>query len=183
MEAIKDVNANTQIWLDRESFLGPPKGAEKGFSAQRDMRIRPPEPAAGKLRAVADELVGTVFYGTLLRQMRASSLKGAYGHGGRGEEIFQAQLDQVFAQEAGRSRSTTLTDAIVKRLERQAELMADFNERRRQEIEAGQSEAALRSYGSRDHGVPQVQRTWGTREIEAARRELAVRQPTVVEKS
>ena len=46
-----------------------------------------------RLRETADQLVGSVFYGSLLRTMRASALQGKYGHGGRGEEVFAAQLD------------------------------------------------------------------------------------------
>ena len=56
------------------------------------------------------EVVGTVFYGTLLKTMRASNLKGQYGHGGRGEEVFQAQLDQTLADQAGQAASFNLAD-------------------------------------------------------------------------
>lgn len=78
------------------------------------------------LRTAADELVGEVFYGTLLRQMRDSSLKGKYGHGGRGEEIFQGQLDSVLASRAGRAGGSQLADAIVDRFERNAEAAAQY---------------------------------------------------------
>ena len=67
--------------------------SHQGSSAQR----------LNQLRDVAGEVVGSVFYGKLLQTLRDSSLKGQYGHGGRGEEIFQAQLDQVLAEEAGRA--------------------------------------------------------------------------------
>ncbi|HRX85334.1 MAG TPA: rod-binding protein [Phycisphaerae bacterium] len=78
------------------------------------------------LRKAADELVGEVFYGTLLRQMRDAPLKGKYGHGGRGEEVFQAQLDQVLASRAGQASNSNLADAIVDRYERNAEAAADY---------------------------------------------------------
>jgi Rod binding domain-containing protein len=84
--------------------------------------IRPARVAAARtageqrLRETADKLVGTMFYGTLLRQMRASTLKGPYGHGGRGEEVFGAQLDQVLAERAGGARSYSLTEAVVRQL-------------------------------------------------------------------
>jgi Rod binding domain-containing protein len=76
--------------------------------------------ARAKLRAAADEIVGQTFYGTLLRQMRASTLKGKYGHGGRGEEVFQAQLDQILAGAAARGRGAGISEAIVDRFERRA---------------------------------------------------------------
>jgi hypothetical protein len=80
-----------------------------------------------RLRSSAKELVGQVFYGTLLRQMRSSSLKGAYGHGGRGEEVFAAQLDEVIAARAGRARRNNLTDAIVERYASRAEAAHALN--------------------------------------------------------
>ncbi len=91
-------------------------------------RTAPESAATTKLRRSADKLVGTVFYGTLLRQMRSSSLKGKYGHGGRGEEIFQAQLDQLFAENAGQARTSSISDAIVREFQRQAEAMQRFNQ-------------------------------------------------------
>lgn len=83
--------------------------------------------ATARLRQAADELVGSVFYGTMLRQLRSSSLQGPYGHGGKGERVFQAQLDQIIAQRAGRRESTSLTDAVVRRYETQSKQMSDFH--------------------------------------------------------
>ena len=80
-------------------------------------------PARERLGDAADQVVGATFYGTLLRSMRNSTLRGEYGHGGRGEEIFQAQLDQVFAADAGRARSSSLTEAVVRLYERQQEAL------------------------------------------------------------
>jgi flagellar protein FlgJ len=52
----------------------------------------------GKLREVFDDFVGQTFYGQLLSSMRSTLDKPAYFHGGRAEEAFQAQLDQVLAE-------------------------------------------------------------------------------------
>jgi Rod binding domain-containing protein len=94
--------------------------------------------ADDRLRDAADRLVGTVFYGTLLRQMRDSKLKGKYGHGGRGEEIFQAQLDQRFAEQAGQASSNALADAIYREFRTQAQAVERFRldqETRLQELQ------------------------------------------------
>ncbi len=64
------------------------------------------------LRTTAGQVVGSVFYGTLLKELRQSSLKGELGHGGRGEDVFQAQLDQVFVEGIGKSTRFDLVDAI-----------------------------------------------------------------------
>jgi Rod binding domain-containing protein len=91
--------------------------------------------ARSALRRAADELVGEVFYGTLLRQMRQSPLKGAYGHGGRGEEVFQGQLDTVLASQAGRARGGEIADALVERFARRAEAAAEYRKTLRTRID------------------------------------------------
>ena len=77
------------------------------------------DPRLSRLREVTGQVVGSVFYGTLLRTMRDSAIKGKYGHGGYGETVFQGQLDQVLAERAGSSRQNDLTGAMVKRLAKQ----------------------------------------------------------------
>ena len=72
-----------------------------------------------QLRQAVDQLVGSVFYGAMLRSLRASTMKGEYGHGGRGEEVFQAQLDQIIAERAGQSQRYSLNHAIYDRLAQQ----------------------------------------------------------------
>ena len=52
-----------------------------------------------ELREKFSEFVGQTFFGTMLASMRKSVGKSAYMHGGRGEEVFTKQLDQVLVQE------------------------------------------------------------------------------------
>ncbi len=68
------------------------------------------------LRQAADELVGVTFFGTMLKMARNSRLKGSFGHGGRGEDIFGAQLDQELARRAGQGMKNGLSEAIYNRL-------------------------------------------------------------------
>ncbi len=72
-----------------------------------------------RLREATGTVVGSVFFGTLLQQMRESKLKGPYGHGGRGEEIFAAQLHGILAERAGNTVQRGLAQAIYRRLEAQ----------------------------------------------------------------
>jgi len=72
-----------------------------------------------RLRDAVGQAVGSVFFGTLLKTMRSSDLTGKYGHGGRGEEVFAAQLDSLFASEIGKRERGGLTDALYKYLEAQ----------------------------------------------------------------
>ncbi len=80
-------------------------------------RARDPQPDLERLRTAIGSVVGSVFYGTLFKTMRESALNGPYGHGGRGEEVFAAQLHAHLAEEMGTSRAGGLADVLYKRLE------------------------------------------------------------------
>lgn len=51
-----------------------------------------------ELRTAFQSFVGQALFGQLLKAMRKTVGKPAYFHGGRAEEIFQQQLDQVLAE-------------------------------------------------------------------------------------
>lgn len=54
---------------------------------------------AQQVHDVFSTFVGEAFYGQMIKSMRSTVDKPAYFHGGRGEEVFQGQLDQQLAQE------------------------------------------------------------------------------------
>ncbi len=62
-----------------------------------------PQATDKAVRERIGEFVGNIFYGTLIREMHASKLKGERFHGGRGEEVFQGQLGMEIAQRLGRA--------------------------------------------------------------------------------
>lgn len=68
------------------------------------------------LRKAVGEVLGTIFIGGMLRTARNSAIRGKYGHGGRGERVFRAQLDELLAQKIGGRMQNRLTDAICDRL-------------------------------------------------------------------
>ncbi len=76
----------------------------------------PQSGALAQLRNSIDTVVGSVFYGKLLQTMRESPIKGNYGHGGRGEDVFAAQLDSILAERAGEARRYSLNDALYDHL-------------------------------------------------------------------
>ena len=55
-------------------------------------------PGEGELRETFQQFVGEAFFGQLMKAMRSSVGKPAYFHGGRAEEVFQGQLDQLLAE-------------------------------------------------------------------------------------
>ena len=56
-----------------------------------------------ELREAFGQFVGEVFFGQMLKAMRKAQRKPAYFHGGRAEEMFQQQLDQVLAKRLGQA--------------------------------------------------------------------------------
>jgi hypothetical protein len=71
------------------------------------------------LRETAGKVVGSVFLGKMLEMSRTNPLKGEYGHGGRGEEVFAAQLHQLYAEQLGLAQQNPLTKAMTRTYERQ----------------------------------------------------------------
>jgi Rod binding domain-containing protein len=64
--------------------------------------------AEQRIRKTLGQALGNMFYGTMLKQLRSSSLQGTYGHGGHGERVFQAQFDQTIAERMGEARGHLL---------------------------------------------------------------------------
>jgi hypothetical protein len=93
--------------------------------------------APDRLRRLCGEIVGSVFYGTLLKSVRESPLKGAYGHGGRGEEVFSAQLHGLLAERAGAARADGLADALHMHLRAQSQRLHPDQPSPAQEIRNG----------------------------------------------
>ena len=74
-----------------------------------------------RLRDVTERIVGQVFYGAMLKTMRESPMKGKYGHGGRVEEAFGAQLDAILAERMGKGTRRGLADTLYDALKGQQE--------------------------------------------------------------
>ena len=77
-----------------------------------------------RLRETTGRVIGSVFFGTLLKTMRESKLQGPYGHGGRGEQVFAAQLHGLLAERMGRGMRNGLGETIYRSLERQQRLIS-----------------------------------------------------------
>lgn len=64
------------------------------------------------LREVFDQAMGETLFAQMLKSMRRTVGKPAYFHGGRTEEVFQQQLDQVLAEKLSRASAPALTDPM-----------------------------------------------------------------------
>ena len=68
------------------------------------------------LRAKVSEFIGLTFFAPLLKQASDPVLKGEYMHGGRGEQVFRGQLNELLAVRIGQSSRLGIADAVVRRL-------------------------------------------------------------------
>jgi Rod binding domain-containing protein len=93
--------------------LSPPAAvhaARLGASAPK-----PPPSVQGedeKLRRAFQSFVGQALFGQMLKAMRKTLGKPAYFHGGRAEEIFQQQLDQVLAEKISNTSAQKLSEPM-----------------------------------------------------------------------
>lgn len=77
---------------------------------------KPPSPGnadRAELREAFESFVGQTLFGQLLSAMRKTVGKPAYFHGGRAEEIFQQQLDQVIAEKIAETSSEKLAEPMM----------------------------------------------------------------------
>jgi Rod binding domain-containing protein len=75
-----------------------------------------PKPPVAKsdeeARKAFQSFVGQTFFGEMLKAMRKTQDKPAYFHGGRAEEIFQQQLDQVLAEKLAETSAASFSDPM-----------------------------------------------------------------------
>lgn len=86
--------------------------SEKLSASQAQSERLVAEPSTTTLterREAFDDFVGQTFYGQMLSAMRKTVDKPAYFHGGRAEEVFQAQLDQTLAEHLSDSTAEQFT--------------------------------------------------------------------------
>lgn len=65
-----------------------------------------------ELRQAFQSFVGETFYGQLLQAMRKTVGNSAYFHGGRAEEVFRGQLDQVIASKLASSEGNSFAEGL-----------------------------------------------------------------------
>lgn len=65
-----------------------------------------------ELRDRFDQFVGESLFGQMLQSMRKSLGKPAYFHGGRAEEVFQSQLDQLLVEKISDASSEQITEPM-----------------------------------------------------------------------
>ncbi len=82
-----------------------PTTASSTIATQIPVLPQPPDENGdgGELRRQFDLFVGQTLFGQMLKSMRKTLGKPAYFHGGRAEDIFTQQLDQLLSEEIGKA--------------------------------------------------------------------------------
>ena len=86
--------------------------------------VEPMEPAE-RLHKAFTQFVGETFYGQMIQAMQSTGCKPAYFHGGRGEEVFQGQLDQKLAEHLTEASAERFAEPMF---ERQFPKLAEQNQ-------------------------------------------------------
>ena len=96
MNALSPVNAASSAH-GRGNVYSQLKGAQNvnNTAAAKAVQSSSEAPDA---KPVFDQFVGETFYGQMLQALRKTQQKSAYFNGGRAEEVFRGQLDQVLSQ-------------------------------------------------------------------------------------
>lgn len=89
------------------------------------------------LEKIARDLVGSTFYGTLMKQMHDSPFKSDVFSGGRGEQAFSPIYDQHMIQRMSGNSADRLVRPIVKRFEKGAEAAYAKHQIEKQQHEQG----------------------------------------------
>ena len=80
------------------SVLAPPASPKAPDAGAKDQA----------LRTSFEDFVGQTLFGQMLKSMRKTQHKPAYFYGGRGEEVFQQQLDQVLVEKMSHASADKL---------------------------------------------------------------------------
>lgn len=95
------------------------KGKAAGSNEPGDKRefeellnVKPAASQNSELRETFHQFVGETFFGTMMKEMRKSVGKTPYFNGGRAEEVFQQQLDQLIVEDMTKSSSKNISEAM-----------------------------------------------------------------------
>jgi peptidoglycan hydrolase FlgJ len=77
-----------------------------------DPGVNQSESSDDRLRETFHEFVGQTFFTELIKSYRKTQQAPAYFHGGRAEEIFQSQLDQVLSETLSERTASTIADPM-----------------------------------------------------------------------
>lgn len=102
-------SVNSSIWESATASRNKPQTPASLSASQQSGNDAPGD---GELRDAFDSFVGETLFSQMLKAARKTQNKPAYFHGGRAEEMFQQQLDQVLAEKIADSDGGKYSDAM-----------------------------------------------------------------------
>tara|TARA_R110002073_G_scaffold11940_1_gene53713 strand:+ start:1963 stop:2280 length:318 start_codon:yes stop_codon:yes gene_type:complete len=71
-----------------------------------------PDKPANETQEAFTDFVGQTLFGSMLDSMRKTVGKPAYMHGGRTEEVFQQQMDQLIVEDLTEASASSIADPM-----------------------------------------------------------------------
>lgn len=104
-----------QSQIGLQDAATPDRTGAESFLQQLSATDSQPESAqkADELKKTFRQFVGNTLYGQMLKSMRSTLDKPAYMHGGKTEEIFQQQLDQIMVEDLTEKSAATIADPML----------------------------------------------------------------------
>jgi hypothetical protein len=107
--------ALSQLQTPRINAPARPPGLTNQPAAFSQPQAPGVEPADDtRLHEAFNDFVGETFYGQMLQSLRKTVGKSPRFNGGRGEEVFTGQLDQVLAQKLAKASGDKLSGSMYR---------------------------------------------------------------------
>ena len=88
-----------------------PKPTE-GTAKQLEQKANAANAKPDELKETFQDFVGQTLFAQMLKAMRSTQQPSKYFHGGRAEEIFQGQLDQILTEEISDASASTIAEPM-----------------------------------------------------------------------
>lgn len=95
--------------------ISPVSGNPATSPAGRTIRPLMADDASKDQKTAFQNAVAGLLFGQMIKSLRSGVGKPAYLHGGQGEDLFQAQLDQVVAEQLARHHGAPLVEELYAR--------------------------------------------------------------------
>lgn len=78
-----------------------------------DSLAKQSENASPELKEAFEDFVGQTFFTEMIKAARTAQQKPAYFHGGRAEEVFQSQFDQMLSERMSEVSAETVAEPML----------------------------------------------------------------------
>ena len=104
------INPLTSSSNSSRSLVQPP--IADSDTKQPEQNATVPSAKTDELKETFQDFVGQTLFAQMLKAMRSTQQPSKYFHGGRAEEIFQGQLDQILTEEISDASASTIAEPM-----------------------------------------------------------------------